>query len=72
MNTHNGYLSFSFESCPLCVQIMMFPCLLLTMNETTGDGDQVLKAVDILNEMNRLGVHPNEITYSVLFVACER
>ncbi|PWZ57105.1 Pentatricopeptide repeat-containing protein MRL1, chloroplastic [Zea mays] len=37
-----------------------------------SNGDQVLKAVDILNEMNILGVHPNEITYSVLFVACER
>ncbi|KAF8655211.1 hypothetical protein HU200_061214 [Digitaria exilis] len=34
--------------------------------------DQVLKAVNVLNEMNSLGVHPNEITYSVLFVACER
>nr|CAB3494899.1 unnamed protein product [Digitaria exilis] len=32
----------------------------------------VLKAVNVLNEMNSLGVHPNEITYSVLFVACER
>ncbi|OEL25926.1 Pentatricopeptide repeat-containing protein MRL1, chloroplastic [Dichanthelium oligosanthes] len=37
-----------------------------------GDGDQVLKAVDVLNEMNKIGVCPNEITYSVLFVACER
>ncbi|KAK3157378.1 hypothetical protein QOZ80_2AG0120780 [Eleusine coracana subsp. coracana] len=36
------------------------------------DGDQVSKAVDVLNEMNRFGLHPNEITYSVLFVACER
>jgi len=36
------------------------------------DGDQVIKAVDVLNEMNKIGVCPNEITYSVLFVACER
>ncbi|TVU31282.1 hypothetical protein EJB05_22963, partial [Eragrostis curvula] len=36
------------------------------------DGDQVSKAVDVLNEMNRFGLRPNEITYSVLFVACER
>ncbi|KAL6622953.1 hypothetical protein ACP70R_032832 [Stipagrostis hirtigluma subsp. patula] len=36
------------------------------------DGDQVSKAVDALIEMNGLGVRPNEITYSVLFVACER
>lgn len=36
------------------------------------DGDQVSKAVDVLNEMYRFGLRPNEITYSVLFVACER
>ncbi|CAN6311475.1 unnamed protein product [Urochloa humidicola] len=36
------------------------------------DGDQVLMAVDVLNEMKRIGVCPNEITYSVLFVAYER
>ncbi|WVZ58406.1 hypothetical protein U9M48_008682 [Paspalum notatum var. saurae] len=36
------------------------------------DGDQVLKAVDVFNDMNGLGVCPNEITYSVLSVACER
>jgi len=36
------------------------------------DGDQVIKAVDVHNEMNRTGVCPNEITYSVLLVACER
>lgn len=45
---------------------------LSTCDETTGDGDQVLKAVDVLNDMNRFGLRPNEITYSVLFVACER
>ncbi|KAG8095408.1 hypothetical protein GUJ93_ZPchr0012g22106 [Zizania palustris] len=36
------------------------------------DGDQVLKSVEVLNEMKKLAVRPNEITYSVLFVACER
>ncbi|XP_048573735.1 pentatricopeptide repeat-containing protein MRL1, chloroplastic isoform X2 [Triticum urartu] len=36
------------------------------------DGDQVLKAAEVLNEMKELRVRPNEITYSVLCVACER
>lgn len=36
------------------------------------DGDQVLKSFEVLSEMKRLGVCPNMITYSVLFVACER
>lgn len=36
------------------------------------DGDQVLKSAEVLNEIKELGVRPNEITYSVLCVACER
>ncbi|XP_044394110.1 pentatricopeptide repeat-containing protein MRL1, chloroplastic isoform X2 [Triticum aestivum] len=36
------------------------------------DGDQVLKAAEVLNEIKELRVRPNEITYSVLCVACER
>uniref|UniRef100_A0ACD5TPR5 Uncharacterized protein n=1 Tax=Avena sativa TaxID=4498 RepID=A0ACD5TPR5_AVESA len=36
------------------------------------DGDQVLKSAEVLNEIKEFGVCPNEITYSVLCVACER
>lgn len=38
----------------------------------TGDGDQLYKAVDILAEMKKAGVCPNDITYSVLLMACEK
>lgn len=37
-----------------------------------GEADQVLKSVEVLDEMKKKGVQPNEITYSVLIVACER
>ncbi|XP_044968593.1 pentatricopeptide repeat-containing protein MRL1, chloroplastic isoform X1 [Hordeum vulgare subsp. vulgare] len=36
------------------------------------DNDQVIKSAEVLNEIRELGVRPNEITYSVLCVACER
>ncbi|URE22484.1 PPR repeat [Musa troglodytarum] len=36
-----------------------------------GEADQLLKSVEVLDEMKKKGVQPNEITYSVLIVACE-
>lgn len=37
-----------------------------------GDADQLLKCVEVLDKIRKMGVQPNEITYSVLIVACER
>ncbi|XP_042419355.1 pentatricopeptide repeat-containing protein MRL1, chloroplastic-like isoform X3 [Zingiber officinale] len=36
------------------------------------DADQLLKCVEVLDKIKKMGVQPNEITYSVLIVACER
>lgn len=38
----------------------------------TGDGDQLQKAVEVLDEQKKVGVLPNIITYSVLLVASEK
>lgn len=41
-------------------------------NIIAGDGDQLVKAVEILNEIKEVGIQPNTVTYSILLVACER
>lgn len=38
----------------------------------TGDGDQLEKALEVLSEMNVIGLSPNSITYSILLVASEK
>lgn len=41
-------------------------------NHTSGDGDQLQKAMEVLSEMKGFGLHPNSITYSILLVASEK
>jgi len=41
-------------------------------NINAGDGDQLVKSVEVLDEIKEAGVQPNIITYSVLIVACEK
>ncbi|MQL78945.1 hypothetical protein Taro_011369, partial [Colocasia esculenta] len=41
-------------------------------NLTAGNGNQLLKAVEVLGEMKEAGVSPNAVTYSILIVACEK
>lgn len=43
----------------------------LELHMCAGEADQLLKSVEVLDEMKKK-VQPNEITYSVLIVACER
>uniref|UniRef100_A0A0D9XI89 PROP1-like PPR domain-containing protein n=1 Tax=Leersia perrieri TaxID=77586 RepID=A0A0D9XI89_9ORYZ len=56
------------KSIKLMPTVSMMNALITSLCE----GDQVLKSIQVLNEMTKLGVSPNQITYSVLFVACER
>lgn len=43
-----------------------------SFNFTTGAGDQLQKAIEVLSEMNTIGLSPNSITYSILLVASEK
>lgn len=38
----------------------------------TGEANQLPKAMEVLSEMEELGLSPNTITYSILLVASER
>ncbi|GAB2267625.1 hypothetical protein Dimus_002606 [Dionaea muscipula] len=42
------------------------------LNCVAGQGDQLHKAVEVLSEVKKVGLRPNDITYSVLFVTCEK
>lgn len=39
---------------------------------STGDGDQLPKAMEVLSDMKRLELRTNTITYSILLVASEK
>lgn len=39
---------------------------------STGEGGQLPKAMEYLDEINTLGLTPNTITYSMLMLASER
>lgn len=41
-------------------------------SSTTGEGEQLEKAMEVLSDMKRVGLCPNTITYSILLVASEK
>lgn len=42
------------------------------VGSTTGEGDQLEKAMDALSEMKKVGLRPNIITFSILLVSSEK